>query len=138
MYVLVDRGWVPLQQTGPVSRQPYDSGAGGTIEGLIYASIPQNSPSTDPGVFSQIDLARIGAQLPYPIQSYWVQRLPSGLNQTPPLSEGLPDLSDGSHLSYVIQWWAFALTLLITYVFFVNAALLRGSRASRRSRRVGE
>ncbi len=127
-YVLVDRGWISFEQTGPVGRQPYDSGAGGGIEGLIYATIPQDSPSTEPGVFSQIDLVRIGAQLPYPIQNYWVQRLPSGTNQTPPLSEGLPDLGDGSHLSYVIQWWAFALTLLITYVFFVNAALLRGKR----------
>ncbi len=134
-YVLVDRGWISFEQTGPVGRQPYDSGAGGGIEGLIYALIPQDGPSTEPGVFSQIDLARIGAQLPYPIQNYWVQRLPAGANQTPPLSEGLPDLGDGSHLNYVIQWWAFALTLLITYIFFVNAALLRGSRASRR---VGE
>jgi len=134
-YVLVDRGWISFEQTGPVGRQPYDSGAGGGIEGLIYASIPQDGPSTEPGVFSQIDLARIGAQLPYPIQNYWVQRLPVGANQTPPFSEGLPDLGDGSHLNYVIQWWAFALTLLITYIFFVNAALLRGSRASRR---VGE
>jgi surfeit locus 1 family protein len=127
-YVLVDRGWIPFEQTGPIGRRPYDGGAGGAIEGLVYATIPQDGPSTDPGVFSQIDLARIGAQLPYPIQHYWVQRLPSGPNQTPPLSEGLPALGDGSHLGYVVQWWAFALTLLITYVFFVNAALLRGRR----------
>ena len=131
-YVLVDRGWIPFGQAGPVGRQQYDSGAGGGIEGLIYASIPQGNPSPEQGIFSQVDLARIGAQLPYPIQDYWVQRLPSGTNQTPPLSEGLPDLGDGSHLGYVIQWWAFALTLLITYVFFVNTALLRGSKRSRK------
>lgn len=124
-YVLVDRGWIPYQQAGPTGRQPYDSGAGGAIEGLIYASIAQPSRSTDPGVFSQVDLGAIGAQLPYPIQPYWVQRLPAGTNETPPISEGLPDLSDGSHLGYMLQWWAFALTLLITYVFFVNQTLLR-------------
>ena len=137
-YVLVDCGWIPLEQDGPVKRQQYDSGAGGGIEGLIYASILQDAPSPDPGVFSQIDLARIGAQLPYPIQDYWVQRLPSGTNTIPPLSEGLPDLSDGSHLSYVIQWWSFALTLLITYIFFVNATLLRKVKRGSSRRRVGE
>lgn len=131
-YILVDRGWIPYQQAGPTGRQQYDSGAGGAIEGLIYASIPQTNPSIDAGVFSQVDLAAIGAQLPYPIQSYWVQRLPAGTNQTPPLSEGLPDLGNGSHLGYMLQWWAFALTLLITYVFFVNQALLRRGKKAKK------
>jgi surfeit locus 1 family protein len=126
--VLVDRGWIPYQDTGPEGRRAYQQGESASIEGLVYESHAQSSASSEPGVFSQIDVPAIGAQLPYPLVSYWVQRLPSGDNQTPPRSEGPPPLDDGSHLGYMIQWWAFAATLLVTYLVFANQTMLRERR----------
>lgn len=126
--VLVDRGWVPYQEAERDGRLAYRRGESANIEGLIRESSAQTTPSAEPGVVSQIDLAAIGAQLPYAIQPYWVQRLPAADNKTPPRSEGPPDLSDGSHLAYMIQWWAFATTLVITYLAFANTMMLRERR----------
>ncbi len=129
--VLVDRGWVPYQEAARDVRLAYRRGESANIEGLIRESSAQTTPNAEPGVFSQIDLAAVGAQLPYAIQPYWVQRLPAADNTTPPRSEGPPDLSDGSHLAYMIQWWAFATTLIITYLAFANQMMLRERRRRR-------
>ena len=123
--VLVDRGWIPYQQVGAENRRAYQQGDRATIEGLVYASIHQDTPSSTPGTVSQIDLAAVGAQVPYPLLPYWVQRLPASADEPLPRSEGLPDLSDGSHLAYMIQWWAFAATLLVTYLIFANQSMKR-------------
>jgi surfeit locus 1 family protein len=126
--VLVDRGWVPYQDAGPEGRRAYQQGESASIEGLVNESHSAPGDTSGPGVFSQIDIPAIGAQLPYSLLPYWVQRLPSGDNLTPPRSEGPPALDDGSHLGYMIQWWAFAATLLVTYLIFANQSMLRGRR----------
>ena len=128
--VLVDRGWVPFTQAGLEARQQFRQGETGNIQGLVYASIPQEGPLTSTGgdrldATSQVDLAAIREQLPYPIASFWVRRLPTSDNLTLPRAEEAPDLSNGSHLGYMLQWWAFAATLLITYVFFANHMMRR-------------
>lgn len=134
--ILVDRGWVPYTAAGSINRQEFRSGPNGNLEGLVYASIPQEGPPTSTGgdrldAVSQVDLAAIGGQLPYPIATFWVRRLPSGDNLTPPRAEELPDLSDGSHLGYMLQWWAFAATLLVTYLFLANQMMGREDRKRR-------
>ena len=126
--VLVDRGWIPYQEVGPDGRRAYQHDPRGAIEGLVNESHSQGSTSAEPGVFSQIDVPAIGAQIPYPLVAYWVQRLPSGDNQNPPRSEGLPDLSDGTHLAYMVQWWAFAATLLVTYLIFANQSMKKSTK----------
>jgi surfeit locus 1 family protein len=133
--VLVDRGWIPYQEAGPEGRRAYQRGPSAALEGLVYESHAQSSPSSEPGVFSQVDIQAIGAQLPYPILPYWVKRLPAGDERVPPRAEPPPDLGNGSHLAYMIQWWAFAGTLLITYLIFANATMLRERRAKSEERR---
>lgn len=137
--ILVDRGWIPLSQAGPTGRRAFNQGPEGEAQGLAYVSIPSDSPPTGTGgprqdAIAQIDLAAIGAQLPYPLAPVWVRRLPVGDNRTPPLAESPPDLGDGTHLAYTIQWWAFAATLLITYVIFANQMLRREDRLRRDAR----
>lgn len=126
--VIVDRGWIPYQQAGAENRRSYQQVNHTTFEGLIYPSVQQDDPSPEPGVVSQIDLNVIGAEMPYPVQAYWVQRLPVAAKESPPRAEGLPDLTNGSHLAYTMQWWGFATTLLITYFLFANQTMLRSSR----------
>lgn len=121
--VLVDRGWIPYQQAGSENRRAYQQGDRAAIEGLVHESIHQATPRNEPGTVSQIDLATISAQVPYPLLPYWVQRLPASPTEPLPRSEGLPDLGDGSHLAYMIQWWAFAATLLVTYLAFANQSM---------------
>jgi surfeit locus 1 family protein len=128
--ILVDRGWIPFDWAGPERRTEFRQGATGEVQGLVYESIHQNGSPTSTGgdrldAFTQVDLAAIGAQESIPLAPFWVRRLPTGDNLTPPRAEGLPDLSNGTHLAYMIQWWAFAATLLITYVIFANQMLWR-------------
>jgi surfeit locus 1 family protein len=131
--ILVDRGWVPLEEDGPEGRRLFQQGPTGEVQGLVYESIHQDGAPTSTGgdrldAFSQVDLAAIGAQEPVPLAPFWVRRLPTGDNATPPRSEGLPDLSNGTHLAYMIQWWTFAATLLIVYVIFANQMMWRERR----------
>lgn len=129
--VLVDRGWIPYQQAAAENRRVYQQGDRAIIEGLVHESIHQQTPSSEPGTVSQIDLAAIGAQVSYPLLTYWVQRLPASEGEPLPRSEGLPDLSDGSHLAYMVQWWAFAATLLVTYLVFANQTMRKVRKEAR-------
>ncbi len=128
--LLVDRGWIPYQEA--TNRRAYQQNDQATFEGLIYESQPQSTPSAEPGVVSQVDLAAIGAMVPYPLLPYWVQRLPVAPKEPLPRAVGPPDLSSGSHLAYTIQWWAFASTLVITYLIFANQSMRRAQQGGPR------
>jgi len=138
--VLVDRGWIPFEQGGAENRRAFQQGATGELQGLVYESIPEEGPLTSTGgerldAASQVDLNAIGAQIPYPLAPFWVRRLPTGNNVAPPRSEGLPDLSNGTHLAYMMQWWAFAATLLVTYIIFANQMMQREDKKKRDEQR---
>jgi surfeit locus 1 family protein len=127
--VIVDRGWIPIdltaeqeEQTRPPVLQPV------TVMGLLFPSERKSvlSPSIPPTgrvtTVPRVDVARIAKQLEYPVVPLYL-RLEA---QTPPqpgelpVPPGSPDLSEGPHLSYAIQWFLFATLALATY-----AALLR-------------
>jgi surfeit locus 1 family protein len=129
--ILVVRGWVPFaMQTAPVrgaapaandvevsgSLVP-DEGAGATV------------PDAD-RVVPTIDVEGIGSTLPYEVFPLPLQLA----RQVPPQPGSLPapvqppELSEGPHLSYAIQWFSFAA------VAIAGAAILlrRDRRPSRR------
>ncbi|MCC7358798.1 MAG: SURF1 family protein [Anaerolineales bacterium] len=126
--VLVDRGWLPFLEADAAARAVYHTPAGEvTITGLARLSQSRSmpflpaDPTPSPGqgrldAWFWPDLPQIAAQLPYPILSFYVEADPPA--GAAPLSV-LPypthdyDLSDGPHLSYALQWFAFAATLLI-------------------------
>ncbi len=128
--VMVNRGWVPLEMD-----QPPVSGAAppaaAEVAGFLRAS--QSAPALGPadppeGVLARIywiDLPRLQAQSPHRLEPFYVQLE----TQSPPQAGSLPvpvpapELSEGSHLSYAIQWFSFALIVLVGY-----GALLRRRR----------
>jgi surfeit locus 1 family protein len=113
--ILVDRGWVPLDVDEPGTAAVAPPPGDVHVEGVLFAS--EGDP---PGVVEQtdvtettlarVDLARIQSQLPYRIAPDYLllQR------QSPAQSDGfpepapLPELSEGPHLSYAVQWFVFA------------------------------
>lgn len=118
--VLVDRGWIPYTQAEPEARSAYPAPAGEVvITGVLRLParrtmdflpadpvLGPDRPRVD--AWFWLDVEQIQAQVPYPL-------LPLVLVQTSGASAGqLPlldfsvDLSDGPHLSYAIQWFAFA------------------------------
>jgi surfeit locus 1 family protein len=130
--VIVDRGWVPVdltaeqeEQTRPPVLQPV------TVVGVLFPSerksvfapsIPATGRVT---TVPRVDVERIAKQLEYPVVPLYM-RLETQAPAQPgelPVPPGPPDLSEGPHLSYAVQWFLFAAVALATY-----AALLRRER----------
>ena len=100
--VFVDRGWAPSADALHVDRAALREGEAATVTGLAYAA-PRGRGDVDP--------TRLRDSLPYSIAPFIVQALhsdrptvrPSDLVYWP-----APEPGDGPHLSYAIQWFAFA------------------------------
>jgi surfeit locus 1 family protein len=127
--VLVDRGWLPLDQATPESWEAYDEAGPVTITGFIQTSqtLPGGRSTPTPLVGPQsewyrVDIQAIQAQMPYELLPVYVlESPPQGMDTRLPYQvEPEFDLSDGPHLGYAIQWFIFALILGIIYVSYVN------------------
>lgn len=129
--VLIDRGWIPLDQTEPAARRAYDITGTVTITGIAYATQPQPSgylvmpdPTLAPGQsrldkWFRVDTERIGQQLDYPLLPVFVRQSPGDNPDELPLRAEDFDLSEGSHLSYAIQWFSFGFILVVVYASFL-------------------
>jgi cytochrome oxidase assembly protein ShyY1 len=126
--VLVVRGWVPFEhQAAPVPEAAPPAGEV-TIRGFL---LPDEGGSRVPdpaGVTGRLGVGAIASTL-----GYRVFPLPVELTaQAPPQAGGLPaplgrpQLSEGPHLSYAIQWFSFAAIAAIGAV-----VLLRRDRRER-------
>lgn len=132
--VLVNRGWVELTDgTPPVARAAPPPGQV-TVIGIILAPptpgrfAPQDLG--DGGVSFRIEPARIAERAGYEIAPLYLQLQ----DQEPPQPGEFPiavipePLDRGPHLSYALQWFAFALAAVGTY----GAFAARAYRAARR------
>jgi surfeit locus 1 family protein len=129
--VLINRGWIPLDEVAPEVRREYDIEGEITIEGIAYPTQPQPSgylvvldPTLTPGQnrlddWFRIDTARIQEQLDYPLLPIFVRQSPGADPDELPRREENFDLSEGSHLSYAVQWFSFAFILVVVYASFL-------------------
>ncbi len=107
--VVVDRGWVPLDVAGvPVTGTAAAPGGRVTVTGL---ALPPDVPtatavSPAPSITTRIDLARAG--LPHRLLPVYVLLRSQDPPQDLPAIVEPPTFDDGPHLSYAIQWFAFA------------------------------
>jgi surfeit locus 1 family protein len=126
--ILVDLGWIPQEAVDSGKLRQYVPSGEVTIQGVIQIS--QNHASigirTDPPAdgtrlvaFYSANVARIGAQIPYPLLPVLFQQEPSEVVQGPPYPQALEaDLSNGPHLSYAIQWFSFTMVLGAGYLIY--------------------
>ena len=120
--LLVRRGWVPPGPNGP----PIDAAPpSGTVQvaGVLEATVPQpafGARDPDTGALSRVfhpdterlDVQMSGNLLPLVLRlTAPVPADPAGLPRPP----GPPELDEGSHLSYAVQWHLFAALALIAY-----------------------
>lgn len=119
--VLVDRGWVPVSD----SYEQFDEEAG-EISGVIQPF--QTAARNDSGVVAPQDaLFRLTLEQ---MQSQTSEELLpvvlvqsaeiDDLNARPYRSPIEPDLSEGNHLSYALQWFSFAIICTVGYVFYLR------------------
>jgi len=137
--ILVDRGWLPLSETEPDRLASLPSSGTAEIRGVLlptqieprWGFMADRLPS--PGqpplfVWRVLSIPGIQAQTPYPL-------LPLYLAATePPSDSSLPkpdvaiDLSEGSHLTYAIQWFAFCAIAWIGASLYARRRLRTGEQ----------
>lgn len=128
--VLVDRGWIPVEDATSEGRRRYDEPGVVKVQGVIRASQSEPDfggvpdPTTGPSerllTWNLVNVDRIRRQVVGSMLPIYIQQ---GVD---PAHTGLPvrsqpelDLSEGSHFGYAMQWFVFALVLGVGYPRYV-------------------
>jgi surfeit locus 1 family protein len=120
--VVVNRGWVPV--TGDLELDPAAAPPTGTVdvEGLVEETQergrfgPRDPEDGTLAVLSRVDLARYQAQVDLPLYPVWLQlteQEPAQGDMPTPVEP--PELDEGPHLGYAVQWFTFTAIALIGY-----------------------
>ncbi|MBK8795577.1 MAG: SURF1 family protein [Anaerolineales bacterium] len=126
--VLVARGWVPSELSAPQSWPAVEEPAGAPMIGLIRPSQapPNGQLSTPPAApqteWYRIDIPAIQAQMPYSLETAWIQQLPEParpLDRLPVREEPMA-LDEGNHLGDAVQGFSFAIIAGFGYIMFVR------------------
>lgn len=134
--ILVARGWLPTGEDNPQHWSKYEEPAGAPVIGLLQETqlLPSGNAPTPPKTpqveWFQININAIQPQMAYELLPVFILQLPEeGRNANDlPLREEPLVLDEGSHLSYAIQWFMFALILGVGYIFFIQTQELREQR----------
>ncbi len=122
--VLVDRGWIPAGAAAPEKWGHFATSGTVDITGMIQLSQPRPnaSPWQKPELaIFRLDIERLQHQVSPPLLPFFIVQAPEP-GQTSLPYRGKPDLnlSNGPHLGYAIQWFAFTLMLAVGYVGFIR------------------
>jgi surfeit locus 1 family protein len=134
--VIVNRGWIPLEDADPTRWDRYDQPGMIEIQGVIrrpqtrpdFGRINDNIPTAGEPPLLTWNLANVpgmAGQTPYPLLSVYVQQIPASSHAVEESSAPIPsapklELTEGPHLGYAIQWFTFAAILGAGYPFFVR------------------
>jgi surfeit locus 1 family protein len=147
--VLVDRGFIPMEARTPADRAQYAQSGPAEVQGILrLAVVPRFFGAPDPALapgetrrdaWNALRIDRIQSQVPYPLLPVYVQSAPDSSTSAaseesasveqagfPVASLDRPELSEGSHMGYALQWFTFAALLAVGYPFFVRRQLRRG------------
>jgi cytochrome oxidase assembly protein ShyY1 len=127
--VIVNRGFIPLALEDDLPAAPSGDV---TVTGFVRPSevrdrggvtdADDDEPLTE---IRRIDIPRLSQQFPGDVAPVYVQLTGSD----PPLTAGdpapvvLPELDEGPHLSYAIQWFIFAICVAVGWVLAVRRSL---------------
>ena len=130
--VLVNRGWIYAPDGMSADTKPWrernPEGATGHVL-LLDTSDATGARSTGrPDAVRRPHLGTIAAMLPYPVAPYYVVlESPGAVPDSTPPRVPPPALSEGSHRSYAMQWFTFALIAVGGVAIFVLRHRLPGS-----------
>jgi surfeit locus 1 family protein len=113
--VLIDRGFVPTPDAVTIEADSFREPGRREVEGLtVPITTGRGMPLTRAGrtTWARLDFPALQALLPYRISSFSVLQSPDSAKGFP-RRQPPPSLDDGPHLSYAIQWFAFAVIALV-------------------------
>ncbi len=137
--ILVERGWIPQENTSRDARAIYQEDDVTTVAGRLRRAetdfginewlhpdptLAPNQSRLD--AWNNLELERVGAQMDTPLLPIYLQLTPESTQTNPPYpSQPSLDLSEGPHLGYAIQWFIFASLLLIGYPLYIQRQELK-------------
>lgn len=130
--ILVARGWLPQELAAPELWPQTEEPEGEPVIGLINESETNGTATRteDPRQWYSVDIPLLKEQMPYPLMPGLIKMLPEPGRtiDTYPTRELNLMLDEGSHLSYAIQWFMFALILGFGYSQYVRLQESRDRR----------
>jgi surfeit locus 1 family protein len=112
--VLVNRGWVYSPDGASVDRSRWREGDTATVVGYVELYAPDagaTGAARDPRIVRRISRREASSRIPYPLAPYYLVQTGDTATSHPVRRE-MPVLDEGPHLSYAIQWFAFAMIAL--------------------------
>jgi surfeit locus 1 family protein len=131
--VLVERGWSSSLDTSTVWLRQLNEGDSASATGVVVDAGPDLPVRPDtawprPRFVQRPTPRTLAAVYPYRLRPFLLRRtdqLPAGSRLRP---VPVPELTEGPHLSYVVQWWSFAVIILVGSVFLYRREEGRGKR----------
>lgn len=117
--VLVNRGFVPSPDAASVDARRFAEPGTRTVVG-VFQEVPRTKDGGQPSTthapagpqtltYRRLDLDALRAKARRPVLRLYVQQLPDSTAKPGyPLRVPLPELGNGPHLSYAVQWFSFA------------------------------
>jgi len=135
--IVVNRGWVPLalDQVPVEEATPPDGvvAVDGYVRYPLAGASAGSGSDGDSHIFARVDLDRFDLRTDGDLEPFYLELTsmkPAGGSL--PVTEGFPELSDGPHLSYAVQWFAFALVSTFGLAALIRSTARRRYRISRR------
>lgn len=123
-HLLVDRGFLQRQPGHPDGQMPAPTAGKVTVTGYVHRNENGDSTAVDPhgDQVRLINSDALGAALGKELVNGYVVLIESTPADTGGLTPvGTPDLTEGSHFSYALQWFSFAAVAVIGLVVLIRA-----------------
>jgi surfeit locus 1 family protein len=129
--VLVNRGFVPAPDAVTAYPDSLQEPGEQWVEGIALPITSGGGAPLQRGGWtnwSRLDLTALHDRLPYPIRAFYIRQSPDTALPRFPRRLDPPVLDDGPHLSYAIQWFAFAIMAVVFAGIVVNRKRERGRK----------
>lgn len=133
--IVINRGWVPFDLDRPPVAEAAPPPGTVTITGLVRHPLVEARAAggIQDGVVSSVDLVALDEHTAAMLASFYVELTEiRGGNQALPIVDDAIDLSDGPHLAYAVQWFAFAAVGVVGYAALIRSTARRRGGVTRR------